>query len=188
MEINVLKLGERINDIDLLINDYEVLYLNLYNELNSIDANWRDTRSVMFNKRISKEKLAVKNYIDEMNEVKNIYRYIIDSYGELGKKVYYKEKSGENIIKSINRDIEKIDKIVNMYSSLDISFLGEEKEIIEKEIVTIENIRKRAVKLKDLYMDLIDRIEEIENVLVNKISKIKVDVVKETDINSYIGD
>ncbi len=186
MEININRLEERITNINNLIDEYEILHLNLYNQQRTIDNSWTDKTSKMFINKISEEQLKDRKFIDELNEIEKIYQFIIDSYKDLGTKIYYQENSSEKIIKSINKNIDQEEKIIDMYKRLDLSFLENEKEIINNEISIIENIQKREIEIKNSYTKVIEKIEEIEKKLLNKISKVKVEIITESDIKELL--
>ncbi len=188
MYINLSNLKNEVNKLNNLINKYEEIYLNLYNEFNFSSYLWHDKNSESFFESLKMEKLKIKNNIEEIDDVKQLYDYIINQYEVIGNEIKCNLNSEKNILLKFDSYLAELSKTITYYNNLDLSFcpqfkemITKEKNIIIREKIEIENVRN---KIKKMYK----KINEIEREVKLKISKINIEYIKENDMNNFIGD
>ena len=76
MQINVSDFKAEINKLNSLLNDYENIYLNFYNEINKSSFFWNDNNSIMFYDETNIEKLKVRQTISEIKNLENLFTFI----------------------------------------------------------------------------------------------------------------
>ena len=56
MEIRIEEINKTIKDLDKLIDDYELTYINLYGIMNNMSFSWNDNKAKVFFEDVDKEK------------------------------------------------------------------------------------------------------------------------------------
>lgn len=186
MEINILKIKEELTKIDNLYEDYEKIYINLYNEFKKIQSVWISQKSNEFNNYILSEKQKVKQTIDDMKNVNNIYDYLVENYKILGDKIKFNINNKDKVIDKINNYQDKLVKIINKYNNINFKEYTEEEKMIifQKEILL--NNKENLENIKKQILDKLKKIEEIEKEVSLRISKIDIEIIKESDITNLV--
>lgn len=171
MEINVAKIKDEILNLDHLINEYENNYLSLYNELFSFSFYWKSPVSERFFDEKQKEKLALSEFIGELNSYKEIYEFIQIHYGLIGEKVLF--------------DVDKLDstytKISEFYLSLkrvvdSLTLFGQENpKVLSLLDINLKKFKEELLLFEDFrkkYSEKISLIKEGEKEVRYRLSKI----------------
>lgn len=186
VEVYVDKLKIEMNRFNNLITNYEKTMLNLFNALNQTSSYWQDSNSIKFLDNISSQKISIDKKVTELKTIKEAYKYLIDKYEKFGNKIEYDFEMREVINKNINESIEKINKTINSYNSLYISFHPNERnEIIDQKqqlLIIKSNIEKLKEKIKNAFTE----IEEIENNVNSKLSRIHIEIIQEENFKDYV--
>ena len=186
MEINILKIKEELTKIDNLYEDYEKIYINLYNEFKKIQSVWISQKSNEFNNYILSEKQKVKQTIDDMKNVNNIYDYLVENYKILGDKIKFNINNKDKVIDKINNYQDKLVKIINKYNNINYKeYTEEEKMIIFQKKILLNN-KENLENIKKQILDKLKKIEEIEKEVSLRISKIDIEIIKESDITNLV--
>ena len=186
MKINIFNLNTEIKKLNKLIEEYEDTYLNLYNELSSNEVYWNDNISKKFNENIRLEKIQVRTSIDELTSIKNIYEEIFFKYEKIGNKLAVIPKTKNTILTKLDNYSTKLHQILEIYNEIDTTKKSKEILIINNHI---NKFKKMALEISALRRNIKEKyqlIEEIENSINLKISKIKIDYIQEIDINKFI--
>lgn len=186
MKINIFNLNTEIKKLNKLIEEYEDTYLNLYNELSSNEVYWNDNISKKFNENIRLEKIQVRTSIDELTSIKNIYEEIVFKYEKIGNKLAVIPKTKNTILTKLDNYSTKLHQILEIYNEIDTTKKSKEILIINNHI---NKFKKMALEISALRRNIKEKyelIEEIENSINLKISKIKIDYIQEIDINKFI--
>ena len=186
MEIRVDSLKDTTNKLNHLIEDYEAIYLNFYNQISFATSFWNDSHSVAYFQEIERQKLKIKTTIQEMKDVKDVYTYLFQKYQNLGNKIVcYLDKQDETI-HSFNQYIEKLNFIIQLYNNLNLSFCTREARCIRSERSRLIAMRNKMETVRDETKKTFNTIREIEHEVNYRISKITIEVMKEMDIRPFI--
>ena len=186
MEIKVSRLKEELNNLNNLIEDYELNYLNLYNVVNDMAYYWKDDGyGDRFFKDVETKKIDVGNTIDEIKNVKNIYKYLVSKYESIGNKIEFNLNYKTNVITYLDTCIEQCKNIINSYNSLDLSFCGEAGSIRNEMNLVRENKEKLENYKKEL-KKILDYIEETEKTITTKISNINIEAIEIQDVEKFV--
>lgn len=185
MKVNTINLKVEIEKLNNLIDDYENIYLNLYNELLSTQTYWIDSESRMFNENLEIEKTQVRNTINELTNVKQIYEELMSRYEEIGNKLEFNPKLKNVIISKIDNCIDKSRKILELYNKLNLNDDSKETLSIKQHISILENIILNTTTLRNQIKEKYELIEEIEKEINFKISKINLEYIQEIGIDKY---
>lgn len=186
MKINIKNLKIELNNLNRIVEDYEEIYLNLYNVFSSSSFFWNDINSKKFYNDISIEKLKIKKTIDEFTNLIELYNYIIKQYEKIGKNIYYDLSNRYEVLKNIKEYIEKLKSIISKYNNLDIKYCPEVANYINKEKIQLKDSLKL---INNIYINVnkfYKKIEEIEKEVGLRCSKFNIEFIKENNVNDYI--
>lgn len=187
MQINITNMKLKLITLTNKLNDYQDDLLNLYNELNNASSYWQDPHAIKFFNNVKKEQLQANNLTNELTSLQEIYTYLVDKYETIGNKIQFELDQKNACFAKIDNFLTKITQIINAYNHLDTSFCPEEAKYIQNEQ---RKLLKVAENLKTIRKDLkiiFNEIEETEKNIQAKLSKINLEIVKETDIKEFIG-
>lgn len=186
MKVNVSNLKVEIKKLNKLIDEYEDIYLNLYNELLSNQVYWDDDVSKKFNESIGLEKIQVSTTINELTNIKSIYEELVSKYEKIGNKLEFVPKSKDIILSKLDNYLDKLYKTLEIYNELDFNKKSKEILIISKHISKLEKMAVEVSSLRKKIKEKYELVQEIENNINLKISKIRLEYINEIDINKFI--
>lgn len=187
MEIKVSDIKQEIDSLSGLIEDYELTYLNLYNVVNNMSFSWEDHYADLFFTDVEKEKIKVANTVDEIKKIKDIYIYLVNKYNTLGNKIIFELKNKDYVLKKIDSCLSQFDSIIKSYQGLDLNEIsGGIRNSIANELSKIKENKKRLEKYKTEVKNIITYIEETERNINLKISSIKIEIIKEQNIEEFV--
>lgn len=186
MDINIEKLKGDLRELSTLIEDYESIYYNLYNELSNCSIFWNDNNSIIFFDNVSTEKLAVNETITEFKQIMEIYNYLLNKYSEFGRKIKIDTTKKNDILRNFDNYIDHIKDILNSFNNLSFRFDRTISDNIYRDINKLNDIINILYSLKNKIKKHFNAFEEIEREVTLKISKINIDIFKETEISNLI--
>ena len=186
MNINIEKLKGDLRELSSLIEDYESIYYNLYNELSNCSIFWNDNNSLLFFDNVSYEKKAINETITEFKQIIEVYNYLVNKYSEFGTKIKIDSKQKNDILKKIDNYINDIEDILNSFNNLSFRFDRTISDNIYRDINRINDIINILYNLKNKIKKHFNAFEEIEREVTLRLSKINIDILKETEINKLI--
>ena len=186
MKVNVKSLKSEIKNLNRIIEDYENIYLNLYNEFSKSSFFWNDINAKNFYRDLSVEKINVKETIDELYSLTKLYKYIVNQYEQIGNNIYYDLSNKHIILNNIKNYQQRLRVIVNKFYNLDTSscsqitnYIIDERRKINNSLELINSVYK---KVNALYKKL----EEIDREVKIRVSKIEIEYIKENNIEDYV--
>lgn len=184
--IKIANIKNEAIKLNALIEEYESNILNLYNEVNKSEDYWKDGNATLFYKEVKLNKIKVDNTIDELKEMKKIYKYMYVKYGDLGNKVEFDLNYKSKVMNELNEYILSVSSIINEYESLDLSFCPYEAKYIKNELAEFKELKNNLIDYKEELKNKYEYIDEIEKKIKNRISKIDIATIQEIDISEYI--
>lgn len=185
MEIKVSRIKEELSELNTLIEDYELSYLNLYNIVNDMTNYWQDGYSERFFKDVEIKKINVSNTIEEIKNIKDVYKYLVSKYESIGNTIKFDLNYKNSVITYLDTCIEQCKNIISSYGSLDISFCGEAGSI-RNEISLVKVNKERLENYKEKLKKIINYIEESEKEIASKISSISIEIIEVQDIENFV--
>ncbi len=187
MQVQVNHLKTYLDRISKSLDNYESDCQNFYNELNNASSYWEDEHAKKFFDSVLQEKIKIDTMQNEILSIKDVYKYMVESYEKIGNKLEFNLDLKEDTLYRIDTYIVKLENIISSYNSLNLSFCSKEKQTIEnhkqKLIREVEYVQKVKENLKKTF----GQIEEIEKNIQYKLSKLNLEIIKETDISGFIG-
>ena len=183
LKINVNNLKIEIEKINKLLDEYENIFLNLYNELSSSSLFWNDKESKLFFENINIEKIKINNMLVELHEISNVYKSIIRKYEQIGNNIEIIFQSKEIILSKINKYLDKLYTIIEKYHELDLEFCPKEAYIIYNQLDELIKIGNDIISLKKKIQDKYNDVLEFERKIKLDISSIKIEYIKEIEVN-----
>lgn len=183
LEINTSELKNIIDSLNSLINEYELIQLNIFNQLKNCTINWQDGNSLVFDDKIYLDKQESKRILELLNEKKELYDYIYRSYSDIGKKIRFNLNGKNAIIYAIDDCCNKATSIINEFYNINRSFYYSEQNSIFYQKDRIIGVRNQLSEIKNSIIKLYDRIEVIEREIKNKITKLEKIKINDFDFN-----
>lgn len=186
MEINVTNLESECNKLNSELEIFYNNYLNIYNELNNANSYWQDYHSRLFFSNANSEKNKVNNTYNEINELKNIYKYLIDEYKSIGRKIKVNLDGKDEIISKFNNFHDKINELISIYNSLDLAFCPSIANKLNNQKDRIVKIKEEMLSSKNKIKKILEKIESIEDEINVRVSKMNLEEIKEVDIKEFM--
>lgn len=186
MLINIDELKASLDRLNQLINDYEELHLNMYNNLSSTFFSWNDAYSKKFLVYNDIEKKSFDTLITNYKSYYNVYNYIWNKYSKFGKIIYYELDNIEDIYAHFDTYISKLENIIYKY---DNSNIIKDSSFSYKIYNERRKLQKRLESVRSIYSDVKDfynSINEINLEVSEKISDIAVKDIQEISIEDYV--
>lgn len=185
LEINTSKLSIEITNLKTALSEYEENNLNYYNELNSIPSYWEDNHETLFLDTVSNQKNSINTFIEEIQNIIDIYSYLLEQYQNLGTKLSFDLTKKDSCIQSFDNYLTKLEEILNLYNNLNLTSFPYRNTIL-KQKRTIKDMKTTILNIKEQYKKITNKIEEIEQTASNKISKVSLQEIEEINVNNYI--
>lgn len=180
LEINASNLKNDINELNRLINEYEEIQLNLFNQLKDSCINWQDGNSIVFDNKIHLEKQETLLVLQNLKSKKNIYDFIYTKYCEFGKNLSCNLNNKSKLLLAIANCESQFDNIISEFKKIDHSFYYFEYQNIMNNKNKIVESRNKLIDFKNNITKIFIRIQNIEQQINNKINKLE-----EIKINNF---
>ena len=178
LEVNVPNLKNIVENLNSLINEYEEVKLNLFNQLNDSCVNWQDGNSIEFDNRIYYEKTEADLFFGSLKNKKAVYDFIHDKYSEIGKKIRMNLNARTKVISSLDRCCQQATTVINLFSNVDTGYrYGGEINAQKAKIVAV---KKELENLKNEVNNLYTKVEQIETEI-----RAKIDALEIVKINGF---
>lgn len=185
--VNVIEIDKELSNLNSLIDDYELNFMNLYKELNDTSTNWVDQKSKKFFDSIQKEKNKEINFFTEIKSIREIYKYIVMKYKDIGNLIKVKISDKDLIIEKYVKTIGEVDEILTLFKGLEVTGCTEdEKENINKQVERLNSVKTNLIDSKIKVKKLLENIEDIEKEINYKLSKIDIMAIRDYDISEYM--
>ena len=174
MYVNVKELDVKYKELLQYVDNYESNILNYYNELNTISNNWEDGHSLSFFSGVEKTKKDINKHIVAVKFFCKIYGYIVEKYQEIcDEDIEFNLNTVDKLVQKNDDICLRIDDVLRKYYGLGEleSYL---RDILYQQVKKIREIREGLNGVKDSNKDVMDTIREIELVVGNKLSKVRL--------------
>lgn len=175
MEIDTSKLKNSISSLEALIDEYEDIKLNLFNQLKNSVINWQDGNSIQFDNAMYLEKQETEIFYESLLKKKELFQTIYDKYSEIGKKISCKLGNKNALLRTVDYCINYANYAINEFNYIDTGFSYGELASIMDQKRKIEQIKNELSDLRSQLSDIFNKIEAIEIEIRAK--------VRELDIN-----
>lgn len=174
IDINLETLKTNIYDLEKLINEYEIIKLNLFNQLKNSCISWQDNNSLKFEDILVSEKIETELVIDNIKLQSNIFMKLYNNYSKIGNLINVNLNNKQKILYLVNDLILKVKYIEKQINSINNNVISNLK-------LKLKNIKNNLYLLKKFIKKLYKRIEEIEyslNVDLGKLEKVKINTIE----------
>lgn len=178
MNISISKMNDELLAYNKNVEEYDECLNNINKLLCQSSCFWNDGKSNAFFKHLEKEKIDIQNIIINLNDVKKIIKFIIEQYGKIGDEISVDLGKKSVVDNYFNKILSNLNEIYLMYNDLDSPYNDNKRKVLETKN-NLEGLRK---KINVLF----DYIEETEEKVRNKIEKLTLFYVKETDVNDFL--
>lgn len=180
IKINVIKLKEELEQLKSIMDEYETVELNLFNQLKNSCNDWNDPRTPAFAEAVDKEKKESHNFEDSFKDATDCLKYIILQYETIGNMISVNLEKKASIIKIYGTIESRINAILSNINSVDMSFYYSELSNIKDMKNSFENLKTDLIDSRDKVKEMFKKIERIEENVASKIKNLK-----DVEVNAF---
>ena len=180
IRVDTLRLKRNINILNSLIDEYEDIQLNLFNQLKNCSIDWQDGNSICFDNSIYLDKKESELILIELKEKINLFSYIYDEYSVIGNNINVNLNNKEKLLYSIESDYIRTKNIISEFDNIGNFFYCPEKENINFQYKKMISIKNKLSNYKNLVSKMFKKVEVIERNI-----KIKLKKIEEIRINEF---
>lgn len=173
IKVTVSKLKEELEQLNSVIDEYETVELNLFNQVKNSCNDWNDPRTPAFTEATDKEKKESIETLDSFRSVGECLNYIIVQYETIGDQIAVNLENKNSIIKSYGSIENKVNSIISNINSVDFSFYYSEKDNIKDLRDSFEFLKTDIVDSREKVNNLFKKIERIEDNISSKLKELK---------------
>ena len=183
VEINCVEIKNIINSLRTIIEEYEIVELNIFNQLKDSCVNWQDGNSIKFGDNIILDKEEIDIFVENLNNEIDLYNYMYNNYIRLGKKIKCNMNNKDTILYLIDNCCNKAVTIINEFNRINISFYYSEQYNIFEQKNKIIKVKNDLLNIRESIKDLYNKIEQIEKNINIKIKKLEEMDIKKLDFD-----
>lgn len=180
IEININEIKNNINSLQTLIEQYEEIKLNIFNNLKDVCINWQDGNSLVFDNKIFLEKQETELLIETIKAKKEVFNFIYEKYSDIGRKIRCNLNNKITLLNTIDNCYNQTINILNEFNKIDRSFYYTELNSIQNQKEKIITVKNKISIIKTQTSKLYSKIEIIEEEVKKKIKELE-----EIKINSF---
>ena len=173
VDIDVKSLGGFVNELNKLIDDYEELQLNLFNQLKMSCSDWHDGNSIVFEEMLKEEKKTSGRFLTALKKNKDVFEYAYIEYKEFGNKIYVNLDKTKAITAAIDAVIAKVDSALYEFYNINRSWYYYELNLINPEQKNLENLKNNLRYMRGQINELCKKIVLIEGAISGKVAKLE---------------
>ncbi len=177
IEVDTANLKTALTTLETLINEYEEIELNLFNQLNQVGIDWQDGNATIFADKIYLDKKESDLYVQSLKAKKDVTAYVYERYSSLGKKIRCNLNSRTTVLRALEECQNRAISLARSFENIDINVLMTEKDIVESQRKKINKVAATLTEIKKDTSKMYDQIETIEKNVEAKIrdlEKIKI--------------
>lgn len=183
IEVSVAELKKNVDKLQKIIDEYENIQLNIFNQLKESTLNWQDGNSIKFNDSIYLEKKETDLFFQSLQNKKKIYEYICNKYGEIGNRIKCSLNDKQSLFYEIDNCYNEVVDLLREFNKIDTSFYFNEQDLIFLQQQKISKVKNELKNMKISVSNFFNKIEFIENEIKEKINNL--DEIKVNDLNFY---
>ena len=179
--IDLTELSNQINKLDNLIDEYEEIQLNIFNQLKDASINWNDGNSLIFNEKMYDDKKESELFLMYIKEKKELFNFIYTNYSQIGKKISCNLEKKNDVVSLINSCLFQTRAILNEFNQINTSFNYYEQDNILQQRQKIIDVDKIIKDIKYNIETTYTKIEKLEKVVQKKVQELEEIDVEEFD-------
>lgn len=186
MKIDVKFVKNYYNQIKKINDDYEMNYLNFYNELNQALENWQDDNSAKFSEQIVLDKNDYNKILLDLKQLEFILKNVYEKYEPIAKNIKYVKENKDSLYSFFDQYLNKLVNIIDYIDRMDFSFCRDVGSLIlsiKKDLMDNKNkIEVIRSKVKSVVNDIEKKEMEINKIL----AKLDYKIINEVYYKDYI--
>ena len=172
LDIDTVELKNNINNLNSLINEYEEIELNIFNQLKDSCKYWQDNVSNRFDNEMYYEKLETNLLIDTLKQKKELFNYIYNRYESIGKKIKCNLNNKDFILRTISDCCNQLTNIINSFNRIDMSINYSGKSTIQSQKQKMVSLKTSLSQIKRSTSSMYNKLENIEKDINKKIKEL----------------
>lgn len=183
LEVDISSLKNAIERLQKLLDEYEEIELNLFNQLKTSCTDWRDGNSEKFESEIYRDRKETDLLKLSLKERKNLYDFIYERYSAFGKKLKCNLNEKDTLLHTFDECYLHTNAIVAEFDRIDRSFYYSGRSSIEAARRKVVNVRTACKNFKTKAKEMFSEIEAIENKIEAKIKTLEEVKINEFDFD-----
>ena len=180
IKVNVSKLKNELEQLNSIVEEYDEIELNLFNQVKNSCNDWNDPRTPAFIEATDKEKKESHEMLDSFTSAISCLNYIVSEYEKIGDRISVNLEKKSAVLKAYGTIENRINGILSNINSVDMSFYYSELDNIRNMRDSFENLKDDLVESREKVNDLFVKIERIEESVKSKLRELK-----EVEINAF---
>lgn len=186
MEICVSNLKEQLSKFEKKLEEYDTNYLNIYGNLGNSKTSWQDAKANDFFSVCDEKKVKVQTLIDSSYDLIGIYKFVVSKYEKLGDEIKVTLSEKNTILNSIDEYLREVDNIISHYQRLSLWFCPNEAYTIRGQLSKMKTNKGKIEDLRKEIKDIYSLIEQTEQEVNTKISRLNVEILKDINPTDYV--
>ena len=181
VDVDIKSLGGFVDELNKLIDDYDELQLNLFNQLKISCSDWHDGNSVVFEEKIEAEKKQTASFLNALKKHKDVFEYAYKEYKALGNKIRINMDKKAAIIAAIDDAIAKTNNVLYEFYNVNRSWYYYELNLINGQQRELESVKNNLNYMKGQINVLYKKVASIESNVSSRIAKLETIKVSKFD-------
>lgn len=185
MQINTSNIYNNYIDYSYLTKEFDSIFINYYRNMVQLSDYWKSPKADRFFDRIEKEQKEAQVMFEELLIINDVYKKIFEMYSKIGNKILIDHDNIEKVFLKFeqldgiyNSILKKYDEIMLKANAYYYNLMIAQKEVIS-------NSKQKIDQIYSNIENVIREIDEFENDIKSKLSKVKLQSIKENDISEF---
>ncbi len=183
IEIDTTKLKNELVRMETLLDEYEDIELNLFNQLNTALIDWQDGNSRTFERQVDLDRKETDLYMRSMRSKKEIFDYVYDKYRELGHRITIDLNGKTSVLGAIDACYDTVIDLERRLNQLDSSFDRTISEYAYTSKNKMRSIKANLSEMRTAVKKIYARVEDIEESVENRIKKLEEIKINDFDFS-----
>ncbi len=182
-EVDTTELMGSLDSLKSLLEEYEEIKSNLFNQLNMSCMDWHDGNSMQFDNHIYEDRKESDFLLTSLKMRQKLFEFIYAKYNSIGKKIRCNLNKKSSLMRTFDDCLEELQDILNEFGNIDRSFYYSEQSLIDNQRRKIFKMKSDVKFGKEQAKNLFSKIEEIEKEISVKIKELDEIKISDFDFN-----
>lgn len=183
LDVDTAELKSFLDNLKSLLDEYEEIKSNLFNQLKMSCMDWHDGNSTQFDNHIYEDRKESDLMLTSLKMRQSLFEFIYAKYNSFGKKIRCNLNKKSSLMGTFDDCLEELQDILNEFGNIDRSFYYSEQSLIDNQRRKIFKMKSDVKSYKENAKNLFSKIEEIEKEISAKIKELDEIKISDFDFN-----